>query len=907
MDLPLRRSPGHARTPLAGGQARRRWYARPGTLTAILALVAIPVGVTIARASEPTVSIVVNSAAWSNLNDANPGNGTCADSQGRCTLRAAVSEANATPLSAGRVVITVSPEIGADAPQVMTGWPSGLTAANGMRMVTTSNTSFRSSGILFNLTRPNVTIDLDDRLLPDASPGDHGEHTLFHVGADNVELLNISQALSSGTSFAVGPNVQNTLIDGTNNGRRSEARTANWGPERFVIIREGAGDVTVRGYDISGFYDDQVRAGLFMFEARTGTLANQIPIRDVLIHDINVINPAGTGACSGSNGSGCRARLTSFVGTSPTNADRLRIENLTFRDIFVQGMNNHSTTTAGSNLGRLSQILDFTTGWNGTSADSNAPTIVNLTIEDSVFANNAGQPQLHRAVIALPPGGRLQGTTIIRNNLFSTTTSGRAAISIPSAPTGNQGANSAAASQVFVYDNHFDGFNHAGGVVHGWRAGTVTMERNTFSRGGGAGTTAGEETAAGTTGGGMIRNRDNTANQKVLTWFPTGTATVLTGTPPEGLVELELSERFQAADQPSCALTLAVQAPTTAAAGHSLPGSPVTLDVFWTASNRAELHIGRLQGLTEATAQILIDLPVGTVDLPGANLPAWIDPIAATTAVLSDPDTGAVNGFLRIQTHVEAGSQARSSQLSRTVPLTGNCAPHLTIDHGPTQLDPTLVRYLDFLVTSSVPLRELPPEAIVLTGHATPNTIDPARINPRVVEITPLPGNDGKYGQEFLVRVAVDDSARVTANIPADAVQAEGGLRNPQPATAINNEITFINPIQASPARFSLITGQVVPQSDPEEKSTVPYRLHIRPAAPIPVSDLFFTSTTAQPAGTPALVLSTISPVITGGTLASADILVRAEAGFVPAATEAWIHHTVASGDPNYDGLVVPS
>jgi len=877
-------------------------------------LVGPTVGLHVAQASEPVVPITIDSAAWDNTGPtvANIADGNCVSNasgaaNGMCTLRAAVTVANAVPTDMGRVLITVDPSIGTTGPQVMTDWPGTATARNAMRMNTSAENFFESSGALFRITRPNVTIDLDNRLIPDGSVGDTGEHDLFRILADNIEMLNIEGPLSSGTSFAIGPNVRNILIDGTANGSRSTARTVNWGPERFVLIREGAQNVTVRGYDLSGFYDLQTSTGLFMFQAAIGTLTNPIPVRDVLIYDINVVNPIGTGACSGTNGSGCRARLTNFVGTSSINADRLRIENLTFRNIFVQGMNNDSTTAAGSNIGRLSQILDFTNGWNGTAATSNSPTIVNLTVEESVFANNEGQPQLHRAVIALPPGGRLRGTTIIRNNLFSTTASGRAAINIPSAPTGNQGANSVVVSQIFIYDNHFDGFDHAGGVVHGWRTGTVTMERNTFSRGGGADTTQGEESISGTGGGGMIRNRDNTANRNLLTWFPTGTAAVVDGTPAADALKLELNNRFIDENAPTCAVMLTAQAPTAAATGQSLPGTPVTLDVFWTENNRAELHIGRVRDVTEASAQILIDLPVGTIDLPSTNLPPWSDPIANTTAVISNPVTGAVNGSLRIQTQVEGAAQLQSSQLSRTVPLVGNCIPVLTINQAASQVDPTLVRFLDFTVTSTVPLRDLPASAIVLDAQPTTSTIEAASINPRVVEIIGHPDAGGSYGRLFTVRVAVDDSSRVTATIPTGVVQSVGGLPSLVPASFTDNEITFINPITLSPNRFSVVTGQVVPGSNPEKKAETPYHLAIRSTAPKPTADLHFAVTVTQPGNSPALLLSDAAPIIPGGTMISNPVWVRAEAGFVAAATEARINHAVTSLDPNYDGLMVGS
>ena len=385
----------------------------------------------------------------------------------------------------------------------------------------------------------------------------------------------IHQPLSSGASFVVGPNARDVLIDGAANGIRSDARTANWSPERFVVFREGAQDVTVRGYDVSGFYNVQTASGLFVFNGFTAASA-QAPIQNVVIEDINVLNPAGTaGACSGTSGVGCRARLTSFIGTGHTAADRVHVHGLTFRNMFVQGMNEVSTTTAGSNTGHVSRTLDFTGGWGGGTGTGGAPHIRDLTIVDNWFVNNNGQPQAHRAFVALPPAGRLSGTTVIERNLFSTQASGRVAINVPAAATA-QGAHSTAASQIFIRDNHFDGYNHAAGAVHFNATGTVTFSGNTFSRGGGQATTANEESVSGTAGGGMVRNRNNTANQNIHTWFPVGNARALDAPVPAEARPVAGS-RVGDPDQPTCLATVDVQRPTatvgSGATATSLPGA----------------------------------------------------------------------------------------------------------------------------------------------------------------------------------------------------------------------------------------------------------------------------------------------------------------------------------------------
>jgi large repetitive protein len=68
----------------------------------VLACTAVPAGAAVQPATAYTFT--VNSTADSH--DANPGNGVCADSQGRCTLRAAVEEADADP-AGSTITITV--------------------------------------------------------------------------------------------------------------------------------------------------------------------------------------------------------------------------------------------------------------------------------------------------------------------------------------------------------------------------------------------------------------------------------------------------------------------------------------------------------------------------------------------------------------------------------------------------------------------------------------------------------------------------------------------------------------------------------------------------------------------------------------------------------------------------------
>ncbi len=462
--------------------------------------------------------------------------------------------------------------------------------------------------------------------------------------------------------------------------------------------------------------------------------------------------------------------------------------------------------------------------------------------------------------------------------MFTTPDLGDVAIYVNAAST-PAGTNSTTPSNITISDNYFDGYASGDGGVRFFRTGLATFSHNRFgTRSGGSGTSS-EETSSGAS---MFHNFDTTSNEKIGTWFPTGTAKLVTGETPAGA--LPVTQELADPTAPVCEATVAVQRPTTGI----IPRNPVTLDVYWTTANDAELYLGSVSGVTGANATLSFLLPVGSQSADGG----------ATSIMAVDATTGATaTGSIRLQTQVEGGAQLESSQYSRTVALEkGNCKPALTINQAATQNDSTSARDLYFTVTSTMPLdpASLTASDIGLTATATGSTIDAGRLNPRVVSITPVPGSNGKA---FDVVVRVDDSATVTATVAAESVVSTAGLANSNPASFTDNAITFDNPLQVSPPRFTLVTGE------PHGKD---YSILIAAGAPEPTADLEFTSTVTQPDGTPALTLSTTTPAISAGAMQSDPVTVTAAAGDVTANTPTTISATVRSEDPNYDGLVVP-
>ncbi|MCL2594121.1 MAG: hypothetical protein FWD83_01170 [Promicromonosporaceae bacterium] len=1047
---------------------------RPTVMAALIAVFITGV-VLAAPAQAAPYTLVINSTSWEGGDSINPGDGICANAAGYCTLRAAISEANALGGTyAGDVLITVDPAIehhtfmpipaGVGTP--LTASP-GTAVANGamatwirehlmMHDVGRGQVQWPEAdgpatnqvqravggGAMFHITAP-MTIDLDDRLVPYWGHTRLGFHpiSLFFVNAPNVNLYNIHQPISSSTSFVFGPQADNVLLDGGANGERSAAIPNNGSAERFAVFRENAQNVTVRGYDLSRF-NSTVRGtraqnpgtwmenqGIFVF----GAGADNSPMQNIRIEDLSVIHPAGTaGACTETAYDGCRPRLLNFVGilaagnVNSGNADWVQVNGLTFDNIELRHFNNPN-----------SRMLSFTQSLGGTTGgptaappgetggalnalatgNGNAPRLRDLTVTNSIFADNVGPTGLERAVISLPSGGRLLGTTIIEYNFFSMpriatapnldtpgssfwrtggapgwtpgtagtqagqtaavqrTTSANnnntAAIFIPSAGGATPGnralvtnsANSATASTVasgvFVRDNHFDGFNHRFGAVVAWRSGTTSVYRNTFSYGtaqrgtgtgqqltryeeisswavGGTAEAPGDATSAvagRSRGGNLFRNVDNSANRNMTTWHMlAGTTQVHVGPHlPTNAIEanrddrpiMTVAEDGSLVEEPTCAVTMTVRPSEDWGTGTGLLGTTahrqsgeIKIDVYWTRNNQAEVFLGTATGITASGGQgdretLLIHMPVGEVVL--ANYGIVNVPGRATTTQIVDPVTGQITGFLRLQTHGMAHGQPESTQFSRATTVAGICAPTLTINQAPLeeQPDPTMRRFLNFIVESSAPLdlSSFDPDSIDMTVEpitCTPNAVtgapepayctrNPALINARIVSFTVI---DDSYDMKISIKVAVDDSATVTLNLGANTVRSIQGVYNPSPATYTDNQITFINPLQVQPHRIAIITADEIGRD---------YQLGIRPGAPVVTGDLLFTSTVEQNPADPTVLPLTLSPTIDAGEVWSDLIRVTVASGPVLPETPAWVHHTVRSSDPNFDGLVVPS
>lgn len=806
---------------------RLRWAS---AVSLCVGLIAGGVAVATPAVSAPSHEFEITTLAFSGV-DQTPGDGVCRTVDGACTLRAALEESNALNAAPGAVVIRVKAGLSGVIRPVMSRTP-----ANWMQ---TSAVSTWDDGAFYRITAP-VSVDLDNRvsIIPTS---ESVEGAAFEIDGPDVSLKNFSNILSSGTSLVMGERAKRVTVAGG-----STVTRENYYPERFVVYRQGASDIAVRDYALQGFYHEgQQTSGLFLFNATTST-----PMKNITVERVTVNYTAG-GTCSGSDGSGCRTNLTTFSPRGPG----VVLDGFSFTDSVVKNLNG-------------------ATAFKFLNNNSSGVTLSNLSISGNQFLNSVGDGTGdENAFITLPPG-TLSGENRISRNTFVRATSGQT-IAIRWDGLTRSGTTPSGLS---ITDNHFDGYESS---IRLSRSGLTTISGNTFgTRSGSQGRPAtGEETGDG--GALLVDNSGADSNQASSTWYPAANATMVSAPSSSALV---------ATPRPgysggTCAAEVAVQRPTV----KPLPAGPVALDVYWTADRTAEIYLGRVTGVTDATASIAFSLPVGAQALPGPTMPTSAQAVNATT--------GDVTGFIRVQTHVETTPQITSSQFSRTVAVSGNCRPTVTLEQAAGQNDPTMSRDLHWTLTSSLPLdpSTVTVDDVTLTATATPSTSDPARIAPRVVSVTPVAGRNGL---EFDVVARVDDSATVAAAIGVGALTSTSGLTNTSAATSTDAAVTFDNPLQATASRFTIVTG--------DEKGK-PYAMMLRAGAPVLTSDLVFSSEVDDAGIQHGITLSTDSPVIAAGARSTESIVVTAPAGDVRANTKSTISATAASGDTNYDGLVVPS
>lgn len=827
-----------------------------------------------------TVRLVVDSLEFGGT-DANPGDGVCATEEGVCTLRAALEESNALNLPAGEVLVVVAEGLEGNIEPNGTNAAAAVNRPDWMLATPTGSPTVSSrdvGGAFYHVTAP-VTIDLGNRVTINDGTYSVSEGAAFFVDGPGITFTNVSQVFGSGSSFVMGPNAAGVVIDG------GETRTrASNAPGRFITYRSGSRDITLRNYTVSGFRHhatgstvNSSQTGLLWFDSAANTTFADYTIDNVLF------DYPTAGTCTATDGTGCATSLIDFRFRNA--ASNIRVQNFTFVNSTVQNMPGTKGVFAFP-------FGDGETAANNTDIRNRAVQLTDLTIADNKFLDNrrynhgsaTTDPTKYGAFIVLPYTP-MAGTNVIARNEFVRAEPGVVDNTRPAGLNpyaiyhqGNRtGANNTTQANLAIVDNHFDGY--AGqSTLRLYHTGQATVARNTFgslssSTPRGSNSALAEETGTGLV---MFVNATNQSNRKINPWTPTAARTVPTPA-PVCLAEVDVAARTGTANQ--------------------TPRVPVYLDLFWTADRTAEAYLGTYGPFEEQTDRTL------EVEVPGAGSPALARIADQTGAnVPIDPDTGAVNGFVRVQTH-SGGARGsgrdgdlESSQLSRVVPLTGSCAPELTVTRAQDQAPETMERDLRFVVGSSMPLRagSLVPEAVTLTAAPTDETVDADRIAPRVVSVDEV---DGSEGMQHHVVVRADDSATLDVSVDAGRVTSTTGATNSNPSSGSETSTTFVNPVRVSPRSLQLVSEADVGQV---------YSVDLASGAPSPTADLQVTATLDEAGWSTGVVVSTLEPSVPLGSVTSGPVTVLLAGGPVPALGSAVISHELTSEDLGYHGLVVP-
>jgi len=530
----------------------------------------------------------------------------------KCTLGAAMTAANA---SATKMTITLATDYAATIPagtQAMI-TPSGLTTD--CMDTTYVNYTTTAKGAYYAATKP-MTIDLQNKLGIVATAN---QLTSILLNGSNIELLNASEIRNSLTSIIVGSAANGVRIDGGKTMPMSGKLI-----QRFLEIHGGAQNVTFTNYTVGNLDPGTVANHRAAVQFSGGTAAKNIVIDNVTFTTTH--DPYSSAyTCSETDSSGCVNNAIIFV--TGANLNGLQISNSTFLNLKKASTSTDSvifSVDAGNTTAGTLWNFDF---HDNTIINSGSCSTISLT-----FANCG--------LIFLPATGiQLANPSYVRNNSFTVDP----ALKVPHAVTWFGKESTSTPNQVsglFVQDNYFDGFTSAA-ILLEW-VGLVSVERNTFgpkhfsNPDPVAEETASVALATYATTGAMFSNENHIANNKIVTWRPTGVTVISQGCD---------------------AVIQAAAPPAPPPANMTNPVLPIRLDVFWTATSKAEVFVGSSQQvLSGTTASIVVSLPPEAV---GAG--------------------GKLTGNLRLQTQSLKYTQPSSSHYSRLIPLTGTgsdtCVP----------------------------------------------------------------------------------------------------------------------------------------------------------------------------------------------------------------------------------------
>ncbi|MCL2423486.1 MAG: hypothetical protein FWD11_06265, partial [Micrococcales bacterium] len=675
-------------------------------MTATLALVGLGVlGGDSAFAANTT--LLVNSlgteAASGSLTD-----GVCQSTAGTCTLRAAIEESNALNQAPGEVEISLDPALEADiraghvdgnidlsTVATNAGW---MFVGNVRQQGPVNGTLGADAGAVFAVTAP-VTIDLAGlvSIHPTGSVVTAWPSAaVFYLNGPDIFLTGMKDVYSDETSFYVGANAVDVTVDGMS------VSTPNTRPQRFVVIAGGASNVTVSNNYVTGF-DESGSAGWGWVDGTSTTY----PVASItMVGNTFHANAGGSPTTCVSNvftanaANGCSSSALNmqnrhvgdlvFSGNTVENLRRLAGTNsrmLDMRNARIGTVTITDNVITNPNVTTNSALIEFGAAGVGAIVDR-------VTITDNVFSDvTAGNEEMY-GVVRLPGNrGITNGGLIARNEFYALDVQTHAIYW--QGPFGD--IKNTTASGMVIENNYFDGWgdNVNRATIRMYQTGAVTVRHNIFGTdtGSQANTVREENTGTGTYPTTLLSNWSYGANGKMNAWYPTArSATNVQASPVSAVgcvVPLEVAPPSDPTNPTSVAPTLA-----------HFPVPPVTLDVYWTVQDTAEVYVGSYTVTSNARTTLQVALPTDPDD-PRLR---WLSP---TDTVPVDPATGIVSGYLRLQTqdpNINGGATTVSSHYSRVAQIDGVCVPVLTIAQRSGQAEQSQARDRVFRLTSTMPL-----------------------------------------------------------------------------------------------------------------------------------------------------------------------------------------------------------
>ncbi|WP_337007140.1 MULTISPECIES: hypothetical protein [unclassified Microbacterium] len=432
---------------------RRRKATALGVSLAIAAGLLTPI--VVANVAQAATELMVNSvgleAAAGSKTD-----GICQSTAGTCTLRAAIEESNALAAAAGEVKIGVDPNFA--------GGNINITTATANRMRNT-NVYAANGAVLgdqrddtaavFEVTAP-VTIDLEHKITVHTAATTDYAQAVFHLNGPDITIRAIDDVWSGETSFYVGPQAKRVTLDDIN------ADAPYYYPERLLVVRGGAEDITLSNSTMHGFAGAERDYNWVVVD---GTSAS-FPVKGLTVTG-NTFVANASGACNGSSTVGCSS--------SPLDAAGQFITELEFSDNVAPNLNRASSQGArgldlrAATVGTLKvkdNTFDAAYYRAGTSVISmgGATTIDSFEITGNAFTEMSGNGTDDvGAAIELPTSKRITTGGKISDNVFVATGTFNADAIHWAGADSTDSATNLADSRVSIVDNHFDGFSVANG------------------------------------------------------------------------------------------------------------------------------------------------------------------------------------------------------------------------------------------------------------------------------------------------------------------------------------------------------------------------------------------------------------------------------------------------------------